>query len=385
MFNYLLIYFILYFLLLGAVVIFGLYRNRRKEKTYLDSRLGINLQNLVLLVPFRNEEHRLKTAIDSLNNSLFLPKEVIFINDHSTDNSVKFIEQKINIDNYRIIHTPDSISGKKAAIRFGIEQSVSDFILTTDADIAFHSTYFESIAKLQLADLYLMPVTMKAKKVFGELYEIDLVLVNAVNVGLAGLKRPIMASGANLLFSRAKFNEFDTFETHKHIASGDDMYLLRDFRENKADVRLISNPEYGVETETPQSIKEFIDQRLRWLGKTGHLKDHLSTGLSIFQTLLTASFFGLMGYYLLIGEIAFGFILLTWKTCIDLIIFAPYFNRIRRMKTWLFIPLYELLFPFYTVLILVLIPIYKPKWKNREIYMKTKKMENHKDTKSQSL
>ncbi len=369
MFNYLLFYFTLYFLLLSAVVIFGLFKNGKKEIVYTETEPPIDLQNLILIVPFRNEEHRITVLIESLNASTVLPKEIIFINDHSTDDTVKLIEQIIKIENYRIIHAPNSISGKKAVIRLGIEQTESEFILTTDADVAFHSDYFESISKLQYTDMYIMPVTMKAKKMFGQLYEIDLILVNAVNVGLAGWKRPIMASGANLLFKRSKFNAFDSFETHKHIASGDDMYLLRDFRENKADVRLISNPEFGVETETPQSFKEFLDQRLRWLGKTGHLKDHLSTGLSIFQTLLTASFFGLMIYYLIIGEITFALILLTWKTCLDLIIFAPYFNRIKRMKTWLFIPLYELLFPFYTLLILVLIPIYKPKWKSREIYL----------------
>lgn len=370
MFNFLLLYFVLYLLLLGAVVVIGLLCNIKKEEKYIDSASSIQLQNLVMLIPFRNEEYRVKTVIASLNASTVLPKEIIFINDHSTDKSVEVIKRSISIENYRIIYVPEHISGKKAAIRFGIQHSESEFIVTTDADIAFHSTYFESLTKLQKADMYLMPVTMKAKRLFGELYEIDLILVNAVNVGLAGLKRPIMASGANLLFNRAKFNEYDSFETHKHIASGDDMYLLRDFRENKADVRLISNPEFGVETETPQSFKEFIDQRLRWLGKTGHLKDHLSTGLSIFQTLLTGSFFGLMIYYFILGEVAFGFILLAWKTSLDLIIFAPYFNRIKRMKTWLFIPIYEILFPFYTLLILGLIPVYKPKWKSREIYLK---------------
>jgi hypothetical protein len=45
-----------------------------------------------------------------------------------------------------------------------------------------------------------------------------------------------------------------------------------------------------------------------------------------------------------------------------------YFNRINRMTTWLFIPVYELLFPFYSLLLLVLVPTYKPKWKGREIY-----------------
>lgn len=369
MFNYLLIFFCAYLILVGAVVIFGLYRSINKEVGYLLSSNTIDLENVVLLIPFRNEAHRIESVINSLNSSSHLPKEVLFINDHSTDDSVDIITKAINIKKYRILHSPKEVSGKKAAIRYGIEHSESAFILTIDADISFHSNYFERIETLEPSDLYVLPVTMKAKKFLGELYEIDLILVNAVNVGLVGLKRPIMASGANLLFNRSKFQAFDSFETHMHVASGDDMYLLRDFRENGADVRLISNSGFGVETETPQSFKEFIDQRLRWLGKTGHLKDHLSTTLSIFQTLITSIFLGLMIYYFAIGEITFAFILLSWKTILDLILFAPYFNRIGRMKTWLFIPLYEVLFPFYTLLILVMIPIYKPKWKSREIYL----------------
>jgi len=385
MFNYILIYFLAYLLLLGAIVIIGLLRNIKREASYIDSTNSIALQNLVLLIPFRNEAHRIEAVIESLTNSTFLPKEIIFIDDHSTDETAELISQTIKINNYRIIATPERVFGKKAAIRFGIQNSESEYILTTDADITFHSTYFETVSNLQKADMYVLPVTMKAKRLFGELYKIDLILVNAFNVGLAGLKRPIMASGANLLFKRSKFEEYDSFETHKHIASGDDMYLLRDFRESKADIRLISNPDFGVETETPQSFKEFIDQRLRWLGKTGHLNDHLSNALSVFQMVLTGTFFGLLIYYFLIGEIAFGLIVLTWKAILDLILFAPYFNRIKRMKAWLFIPMYEVLFPFYTLLILVLIPFYKPKWKNREIYLKTKKIENNKDTKAQRL
>ena len=368
--NYLLVYFIVYGLLLGTVVVFGLFCTMKKEENYISTSSSIKPEDLVVIIPFRNEVHRIKTVINSLNSSTVLPKEIIFVNDHSNDATVKIIEQEVNFTNYRILNLPSDVSGKKAAIRFAIQHSESELILTTDADISFHSNYFERIASLQLSDMYILPVTMKAKKFLGELYEIDLILVNAVNVGLAGIKRPIMASGANLLFNRAKFEEFDSFDTHKHIASGDDMYLLRDFRINNADVRLISNPAFGVETETPQSFKEFIDQRLRWLGKTGDLKDHLSSGLSIFQTLLTAFFFGLIIYYFIQGEIGFAFILLAWKTTLDLMIFASYFNRIKRMKTWLFIPLYEILFPFYTLLILLLILIYKPKWKSREIYFR---------------
>lgn len=370
MFETILIYFLVYAMLLTTIVVIGLFLNFQKERKYFSSQSLISTEDLIVIIPFRNEAHRIETVIKSINALNSLPKEFVFINDHSSDNTCEIIKKTLKIDNYRILDLSENAAGKKAGIRYGIENSESQFILTTDADVVFKSDYFDNISKLEIADMYLMPVTMKAKKAFGELYEIDLILVNAVNVGLAGLKRPIMASGANLLFKRVTFLNFDTIESHKHIASGDDMYLLRDFRENNADVRLVSNSIVGIETETPQSFKEFIDQRLRWLGKTGNLKDHLSTSLTIFQTILTTAFFAMVFYYLIIGEFEIGLIVLGWKTGIDLILFAPYFYRIQRMKTWLFIPIYEILFPFYTLLILVLILIYKPKWKNRAIYIK---------------
>jgi len=370
MFELILIFFGFYATLFGAVVVIGLFFNFQKEKNYFSiQQSSISKEELVVIIPFRNEAKRISIVIESVNRLSSLPKEFVFINDHSDDETSEIIKNNLKIGNYRILDLPENITGKKAGIRYGIENSESQFILTTDADVAFQSDYIENITRLETVDMYLMPVTMKAKKAFGELYEIDLILVNAVNVGLAGLKRPIMASGANLLFSRSKFEMYDSFETHKNVASGDDMYLLRDFRENKCDVRLISNPIVGIETETPQSFKEFIDQRLRWLGKTGNLKDHLSTSLAIFQAVLTTAFFAMVFYYLFIGEFEISLILLVWKTGIDLVLFAPYFYRIKRMKTWLFIPLYEILFPFYTFLILALMFVYKPKWKSREIYI----------------
>ena len=372
MFELIIIIFILYVSLLATIVMIGLLLNFQKENKYFSTQKeSIPIDNLVVIIPFRNEEKRISTIIESINKLTSLPKEFVFINDHSNDKTVDIIQDNLKIDNYRVLDLPENISGKKAAIRYGIQNSKSEFILTTDADVVFTSDYIQNISKLELADMYLMPVTMKAKKLFGELYEIDLILVNAVNVGLAGIKRPIMASGANLLFRRTSFLEYDTFESHQHISSGDDMYLLRDFRNNNADVRLISNPIVGIETETPQSFKEFIDQRLRWLGKTGNLKDHLSTTLSIVQAALTTIFFVLIFYYLILGHFEISLTILAWKTIIDLALFLPYFNRIKRLKTWIFIPLYELLFPFYTFLIIILMPFYKPKWKSRKIYMKS--------------
>ncbi len=361
-------YFACYFGATFCIVTIGFYRQKRKESYYIASSSKIDLNELVVLIPFRNEAHRIDVLLTSLNKLTLTPKEFVFINDHSTDNSTELIEQNLENVAYRIIDLPDGLQGKKLALRYGIENSSSTYLLTVDADCAFQTNYFELITTLQSTDMYVLPVMMKARNLVEQLYEIDLILVNAANVGLAGLKRPIMASGANLLFKREVMNEVDSIETHRHISSGDDMYLLRDFREHQKEVRLIANAAYRVETETPQSFKEFIDQRLRWLGKTADLRDGLSNKLTIVQSALTVIFLLLLVYFIKIQEWEMLIYFFSSKVIIDLVLFAPYFLSMKKWAGWLLLPLYELLFPLYVVVIFSLIFIYKPKWKGREIY-----------------
>lgn len=371
MLNILIVFFSVYALALGIVIFIGFLMQRNKEEGFRSDDNHLDLSEIVVLIPFRNEEHRLDVILESIQASKSYPKEFVFINDHSDDGSVKVIEEAKLCCEYRIINLPNSITGKKKALRYALEKTQSDFVLQLDADVSFHEHYFDELAKLDSADMYLMPAIMKAENFMEHLFEIDLTLVNAANVGVSGLKRPIMASGANMLFKRSSFDEVDNLESHKHAASGDDMYLLRDFRENDKEVRLISSLKNAIYTETPQSLKEFIDQRLRWLGKTGDLKDHLSTSLAIMQSILTLTFLALIVFTLVIRDWQLLVVVYGVKSILDMILFFPYFNRIKRLMTWCFIPFYELLFPFYTIVMLSLIYTYKPKWKGREIYTKS--------------
>jgi hypothetical protein len=47
--------------------------------------------------------------------------------------------------------------------------------------------------------------------------------------------------------------------------------------------------------------------------------------------------------------------------------FLPFFNRVRRIRSWLFIPLYEILFPIYSVMIISMMYVFKPEWKGRKM------------------
>jgi hypothetical protein len=57
---------------------------------------------------------------------------------------------------------------------------------------------------------------------------------------------------------------------------------------------------------------------------------------------------------------------------IDMLLFQAYFSRLKRLGSWFLIPIYELLFPIYTLIIAVLLPFYKPKWKGRELWNENK-------------
>lgn len=363
-------FFLIYALVLGTIVLLGFANQRiREDRDYIGSP-KINSKDIIVLVPFRNEEHRIGPMLESIRALHKTPQEFVFIDDHSDDDTVQLIKQKLEGINYRLIHLPEGITGKKRALRFATEATESKFILTIDSDVELPNDYFVNIERYAVADMYVLPAIMVAKKWHEYLYEIDLLLVTAANAGLAGLSRPIMASGANLFYKRDTFRKVDNLDSHIHAASGDDTYLLRDFREQKTDTRLLTDPSCAITTETPQSFKEFIDQRLRWIGKTGDIKDNLSTSLAVLQAVLTLLFFALLTYFAITLNWLQLLYLFVLKAGIDLLLFMPYFFRLKRIVSWTLIPIYELIFPIYTLIIVVLLFTYEPKWKGRSIYEK---------------
>jgi cellulose synthase/poly-beta-1,6-N-acetylglucosamine synthase-like glycosyltransferase len=362
----LVIFFAIYTSSLFLILGIGLTSQWKKERTYLQKENNLKLAEITVLIPFRNEEKRITDLLESILKSSVLPSKFLFIDDHSSDKSVAKIKATLTDFPFEILTVPEGEFGKKKALRIGIEAVETPFFLTLDADVAFAENYFEQFEKLTPADLYILPAVLISKRWFEHFFEVDLLLVNALNTGLSGLKRPIIASGANLLVRKSAFEQFDCYETHAHIPSGDDIYLLRDFRNANAEVRVCTIPTFQVTTETPQSFYEFINQRLRWVAKTGDVRDHLSTFLALLQFFLTVGFFSCLIYFLLNSKFELALITFTFKVLVEMLLFLSFFYRFKRLKAWFLLPIYQLLFPFYNLLILILIPFFKPIWKGRE-------------------
>lgn len=364
-------FFVFYAIVASIFVTSGYRSQRRKEELTNSTDNCIKSEEITVIVPFRNEESRITGLLEAINQLTLLPSKILFVDDHSDDASLAVIEStlKPNVP-YEIISLDGVLSGKKAAIRKAAGLVQTKFTLTWDADVQMAPDYFKRITELPEAEMYVLPTILKPNHPLQSIYELDVVLANAVNTGLAGLYRPIFASGANLLYATESFVTHDSYEHHQQVSSGDDTFLLRDFTKAKADVRMHTSPELAVFTETPQSFGEYIDQRLRWVSKTNALKDPLNSIVATMQLVLTCIFLSIVvvsivqGNWLIVGW------LISWKTLLDMLFFFSYFKRIGRLATWFWIPVYELWFPFYSVLIALLIPFYRPRWKGRKVTTK---------------
>lgn len=349
----------------AVITLYGLGIQRNKEKGY-ESKSEIDPTSITVIVPFRNEEQRISGLLKSIRNLRQLPAKFIFVDDHSDDNTSGIIREQLENVSYEIIRLEDAF-GKKQAIRSATKIVETEYILTWDADVEVNPMYFDSISKLSHADMYVLPAILNPASFSQGLYEFDVVVANAVNAGISGWKRPIFASGANLLYKAEAFKKWDDFASHESISSGDDTFLLRDFVRAGADVRLHTSPELAIYTETPQSLKEYIEQRLRWISKTNALNDFLNTFIATLQFVFTLIFIGLIVVSCIYFEwTSLGF-LIAGKVLADFVLFVPYFRRTKRMRTFLLLPIAELWFPILSIILAVLIPFYNPKWKGRRI------------------
>ncbi|MEY4604475.1 MAG: hypothetical protein RIT43_1767 [Bacteroidota bacterium] len=354
---------------LGALgwVFTGLILQRRKEKKDRSETAKIRLQDLTVLIPFRNESKKLPQLLDSFKTSSRLPVQIILVDDHSEDESIRQIRTYSEMLPLTVISCPEGVTGKKAAIRFALQSVQTEFILSMDADVFFDINFFESLENLPVRDMHVLPVGMYSERFPGNFAVVDHLLVNALNSAMNGWKRPFICSGANLLYRKSAFECFDRYELHKHLPSGDDTYLLRDFYSKNASISVSSDPQLTVKTAVPSSVKKFFEQRVRWVGKTADLNDKLANSMIFFVFVLTALYLFAFGVLVFQHRYMDAFALLAVKTILDLVSFAPFFIRSKRLLLIFSIPFYEILYPFYAVALSVAVYVVKPSWKGREI------------------
>ncbi len=330
-----------------------------KIKNYELDSIFKNIDNkkyLSVIIPFRNEENNLIPLLKSLSqqslNSDFF--EVIFVNDCSIDNSEDVLLSSISkIENYKYLKTNKLSSGKKNALKLGVRESETELIVTTDADCIHNKKWLETILTYYLENtpkMIIAPVIMKGKSFFENLQAKEFFSLIASTAGAAGIKRPIMCNGANLIYEKKVYNEFENALKFEEV-SGDDVFLMHNIKSRYCnDIHYLKSKNAITYTFAEKSIKSFFKQRFRWASKSNSYKDFDTIFVSllvfitnfILGTLIISVFFNKDLY--LIAGVLFG-----TKFLIDFVFLAFVSNFFKQNKNLVFFPVLSLIYPFYIV------------------------------------
>jgi cellulose synthase/poly-beta-1,6-N-acetylglucosamine synthase-like glycosyltransferase len=355
----------IYFYFLTAIGCFILIlifiKNFSKPNFNIESPIG----EVTVIIPFRNESANLKRLIGSFAQQSKLPQNILFVDDHSSDDSSSIISEYLKQNtNATLLHLPETLTGKKEAIRFAIRNVESAYCLSMDADIWFDQDFFDQMMVQEKVDMQIRPVVMKGSSLIGHFAGAEHSFFNALNKLLSPIY-VLSSSGANLLFKKSAFDKLDNFESHRHIASGDDHFLLRDFQAGQAEISVSDAKKDLVFTESTNSMNDYFNQRIRWLGKT----KLQATITELFIGLLIAIYLigGLLTliYLLFIGRFDLFLILFFGRWILDSLVFLNYTIPLKQSSHLLWLPFFQLIYPILFISVLLGSLFLKPQWKGR--------------------
>ena len=119
---------------------------------------------------------------------------------------------------------------RKRAIRYGIEQSIGDIIVTTDADCIYADDWLSSLVSNFEDSVGFVsgPVEFKDNgNVFSKLQKLEFAGLIFTGAGLIGAGKPTICNAANIAYRKKAFDEVNGFEYDMDLSSGDDELLMQ--------------------------------------------------------------------------------------------------------------------------------------------------------------
>lgn len=231
-----------------------------------------------ILVPVRNESAQIISCLESLRELHYDKNkfEIILIDDHSTDDTVKRAEDfKAAVPdlNLRVLQLKGKDFGKKTAICEGVEAAQHEIIVCTDGDCVVSQDWlkvYDAMYGDERLKLITGPVTYFPGKHFAEKVQ-ALEFCGLVAIGGASIAahNPTTSNGANISYRKEVFKEIRGYDGNKNYASGDDDFLLHKvFATYPLGVSFAKHEGAIVRTAGHIEAGSFFRQRIRWVSKS---------------------------------------------------------------------------------------------------------------------
>lgn len=314
---------IIFILLLGHYIYFLLRILSGLIRLPMQNGKGNPEDFISVIIPFRNEAENILKSMQSIEN-LDYPEdkfEVIYIDDNSTDNSYELADQNNKKANIKIIRLPDEIpfkGNKKRAIEYGIEQSIGDIIVTTDADCIHQKSWLRRLADCFDSDTGFVSAPVElipTPGIFSALQQIEFKGLILAGAGLIGSGNPVICNGANVAYKKSAFQKAGGFRDNLNLSSGDDEFLMRGISALPGyKVKFCNNKEAVVFTKPENGIAGFFNQRRRWAGKITRYEDkglilNLFLIFLFYLSLIIQAVLAVAGYSFFLLLLSFSFLI----------------------------------------------------------------------------
>ncbi|WP_160714496.1 glycosyltransferase [Chitinophaga solisilvae] len=241
---------------------------------------------VTVIIPARNEAGNLPALLKALQAQTYPADmlEVIVIDDFSTDDTAAVVIAS-GAANIHLLQLKDHLSAterlnsyKKKAIEIAVAQATGQLIVTTDADCVMGPRWIEVMVQFyekRRPKFIAAPVSFyKEHNFFRKLQSLDFMTMQGITGAAAWLRAGAMCNGANLAYEREAFYEVGGFSGIDNIASGDDMLLMYKIYSAYPDrVMYLKNEEVIVRTLPVDTLKDFMNQRIRWSSKADKYDD----------------------------------------------------------------------------------------------------------------
>lgn len=234
-----------------------------------------------VIVAARNEEHNIQRLLTALTRQTYDRCEIIIVDDRSEDRTANLVREfsrgKTPVKLVSITDLSGDMPPKKQALAAGIRESRGDILLFTDADCAPSPGWVAAMAGTfsdrtgvvcgyspydpGLRSSTPRTLTGRIADAFLRFEELKGALWSAGSIGIG---RAWLATGRNLAYRRAVWDEVDGFDKIRHSISGDDDLFLQLVRQTTSwEIRYASVPASVVPTAPPDSFRAFVAQRTR--------------------------------------------------------------------------------------------------------------------------
>lgn len=253
-----------------------------------------NKLSVSVVICAHNEADNLRELLPLLYQQDYSPKEIVIVNDRSTDATQDFLTQQIQSHpDLKVLHINNSltVSGKKNALIKGIQLAQHELILLTDADCRpvssqwIHSMCHTFVNKEIQIVLGYAPYFQQNGLLNAFIrYETLYTAIFYLSAALLGF--PYMGVGRNLAYRKSLFIRNNGFSKHASVLGGDDDLFVNQHAHRK-NTCVALDTKAQVRSFPQTSWKNFLNQKHRHLeaGKYYQFSDKVWLGTAVLSHL----------------------------------------------------------------------------------------------------